>query len=421
MASHQQSLMINKKNEPIRSFNSQPSNENNPQHQAKKPLNFQKAMSDFSIMFPEIERDVIETVLRANNGVVQPTIDQLLVLQESASIESGKTMQENSPTELPSYEESSLGKSTEEAPPAYADVWRDNTVTRPSPSPVTHNRTFDNNFQEMNNSFFTNFSRWKAPLVGKLPDDFLKLETVLYSPVTSSTRVGNEGTVNKGKLNKGRDADDFMTEDELEQFMEDEKLAMFLQNEEFLRELRRNKEFVNSLEADHKLATGSGASSIQPNAESYTSGGARPRTTPGQEDAAFKMKLKHMGKSTRKRFGKMAKKFSRNKNAPSKVIFASESTFNLLEEESDDQPITGLDGVQEDESDEELNNSFSSGIQSTNNNTKYNTSFTGVPSTGRRLPQPPTQQSQSARNENLNNEPIVFYSEDNEFQLKYDS
>ena len=40
-----------------------------------------------------------------------------------------------------------------------------------------------------------------------------------------------------------------MTDDDIERFLEDEKLAMFLQNEEFLRELRRNREFVNSLEA----------------------------------------------------------------------------------------------------------------------------------------------------------------------------
>ena len=35
---------------------------------------------------------------------------------------------------------------------------------------------------------------------------------------------------------------------------DDEKLAVYLQNEEFLHELRRNQEFVSSLEADHRRA-----------------------------------------------------------------------------------------------------------------------------------------------------------------------
>ena len=37
-------------------------------------------MSDFRHMFPETEEDVIEAVLRANNGMVDATIDQLLTM-----------------------------------------------------------------------------------------------------------------------------------------------------------------------------------------------------------------------------------------------------------------------------------------------------------------------------------------------------
>lgn len=37
-----------------------------------------QAMSDFKIMFPDMDRDVIEAVLRANQGAVDATIDQLL-------------------------------------------------------------------------------------------------------------------------------------------------------------------------------------------------------------------------------------------------------------------------------------------------------------------------------------------------------
>ena len=41
-------------------------------------LEFHQAMSDFKTMFPAVDADVIECVLRANNGAVDSTIDQLL-------------------------------------------------------------------------------------------------------------------------------------------------------------------------------------------------------------------------------------------------------------------------------------------------------------------------------------------------------
>lgn len=43
-------------------------------------LEFAQAMSDFKKMFPQMEGDVIEAVLRANMGAVDATIDQLLAM-----------------------------------------------------------------------------------------------------------------------------------------------------------------------------------------------------------------------------------------------------------------------------------------------------------------------------------------------------
>lgn len=37
---------------------------------------------------------------------------------------------------------------------------------------------------------------------------------------------------------------------ELSQYLEDERIAIFLQNEEFVNELRRNKDFMSTLELD---------------------------------------------------------------------------------------------------------------------------------------------------------------------------
>lgn len=43
-------------------------------------LEFTQAMSDFKTMFPDMEDEVIEAVLRVNQGAVDATIDQLLAM-----------------------------------------------------------------------------------------------------------------------------------------------------------------------------------------------------------------------------------------------------------------------------------------------------------------------------------------------------
>ena len=52
-------------------------------------LEFYQAMRDFKTMFPEMDEDVIEAVLRANNGAVDVTIDQLLAM--NVDLESQQT------------------------------------------------------------------------------------------------------------------------------------------------------------------------------------------------------------------------------------------------------------------------------------------------------------------------------------------
>lgn len=51
-------------------------------------LEFAQAMSDFKTMFPDMERDVIEAVLRANQGAVDATIDQLLAMSTDNQVRS---------------------------------------------------------------------------------------------------------------------------------------------------------------------------------------------------------------------------------------------------------------------------------------------------------------------------------------------
>lgn len=54
-------------------------------------LEFHQAMNDFKTMFPEMDEDVIEVVLRSNNGAVDATIDQLLFMNQDAENERLRT------------------------------------------------------------------------------------------------------------------------------------------------------------------------------------------------------------------------------------------------------------------------------------------------------------------------------------------
>ena len=50
-------------------------------------LDFYQAMRDFKVMFPLLSEDIIETVLRANSGAVDATIDQLLSMSTEPTVE----------------------------------------------------------------------------------------------------------------------------------------------------------------------------------------------------------------------------------------------------------------------------------------------------------------------------------------------
>lgn len=52
-------------------------NNSRPSRQVRR-LEFNQAMEDFKTMFPSMDDEVIECVLRSNNGAVDATIDQLL-------------------------------------------------------------------------------------------------------------------------------------------------------------------------------------------------------------------------------------------------------------------------------------------------------------------------------------------------------
>lgn len=76
-----------------------------------------------------------------------------------------------------------------------------------------------------------NIHKWQPPLLGPLPDNFLRLPQQTSDDSLDST---------------------YSQENSL---LEDERIAMFLQNEEFMAELRWNEDFLSTLEHGKRLRT----------------------------------------------------------------------------------------------------------------------------------------------------------------------
>lgn len=233
------------------------------QPRQKKPLNFTQAMNDFKTMFPHIDNDVIEAVLRANDGIVQTTIDQLLVLAETTP-----EKEESDTTDglhLPNYDES---LQENDPPPAYSEIEHNILREFQQESQQLQSRRHSENQYAADARQEASLGRWNPPLLGPLPADFLRLSTEesanpnhttvpsvsSSSPFTitpafaSPSSFSNTPSSSSQGTAYGGATDGFLTDRELEQYLEDEKLAMFLQNEEFMRQLRHDPDFLMSLE-----------------------------------------------------------------------------------------------------------------------------------------------------------------------------
>ena len=80
-------------------------------------LDFYQAMGDFRVMFPNMDEEIIEAVLRANNGAVDATIDQLLTMNVDTT---------------PAAAASSSVAAAAMEPPGYATVTKKKTPARAS-------------------------------------------------------------------------------------------------------------------------------------------------------------------------------------------------------------------------------------------------------------------------------------------------
>ncbi|XP_025417632.1 CUE domain-containing protein 1 isoform X2 [Sipha flava] len=204
-------------------------------------LDFKQAMSDFKIMFPTLDDDVIEAVLRSNKGSVDPTVDQLLMMSNDGRIDF-------EPSGSMSCDDGGLP----DAKPQHA-------FFDPMLPDVLHNLSKKD--RQIGSK------RWNPPMLGPLPNDFLRLT------------INCNSQISENELN-------------------DEHIAILLQNEEFLIQLRNNEHFLSTLQKD---------SPLEEQRFFVTSNSSN------DDDAAFKERLKNMGKVSRKKFIQIARVFTGKK------------------------------------------------------------------------------------------------------------
>ncbi|XP_039292346.1 CUE domain-containing protein 1 [Nilaparvata lugens] len=298
-------------------------------------LEFHQAMADFKTMFPAMDDDVIEAVLRSNQGAVDATIDQLLamttdnenekirheldddldesgqpLMSSAARAERGAAASGTSTPKMKKHDEpSDCPTLLDETPdllsqvPVYASPTRLSDESEGAAAVPCDVVTSASNAGA---SLVTSGSNsgtplrqqmgWVPPLLGQLPDDFLRL--TLTSDATSSKQTENE-------------------------LLEDERIALFLQNEEFMAELRWNKDFLSMLDKD------------SPPEERLTS---FPHKGSDEEDI-FKERLRNMGKMSRKKFSQLARVFTGRKKRTSAKQILAPSRDNLLLQEDDSDGV----------------------------------------------------------------------------------
>lgn len=327
---------------------SQELNNSRPPRQVRR-LEFNQAMDDFKTMFPNMDYDIIECVLRANSGAVDATIDQLLQMNLEGS--GGSVYEDSSDSEdsiPPEILERTLepDSSDEEPPPVYSPpAYHMHMFDRPYPlAPPTPPPRIDVPGSAPPSSQ-RRYRNWNPPLLGNLPDDFLRilpqqLDSIQGNPGGSKPMSGEGGLLPVAGPGP-RDQ-----ESRWKQYLEDERIALFLQNEEFMKELQRNRDFLLALERDRlkyesqKSKSSSTAVGNDLNLPSPAPGTSDANSTVS-EDALFRDKLKHMGKSTRRKLFELARAFSeKTKMRKSKrkhllkhqSLGAAASTANLLDD-----------------------------------------------------------------------------------------
>ncbi|KAM9801208.1 CUE domain-containing protein 1b [Neosynchiropus ocellatus] len=340
-----------------------PLNNSRPNRQVRR-LEFNQAMEDFKTMFPTMDYEVIECVLRSNNGAVDATIDQLLQMSiDGQGSDDSSDSDDSIPAEIL---ERTLepDSSDEEPPPVYSPPTCDvHSYDRKCPqAPPTLPLRLETQALPGRQQG-AKVTSWNPPLLGNLPEDFLRIlpqqldgikqssQTVPSQPSSLSSSLPslrNQSRLMPGSWSAagGKNAGPSLTpaaterDQRLKQYLEDERIALFLQNEEFMRELQRNREFLIALERDRlkyesKKSKSSGMGTFTGDECCAASLDAV------SDEALFRDKLKHMGKSTRKKLFELAKTFSektKRRKSKSRTLLkhhslgTANSTANLLDD-----------------------------------------------------------------------------------------
>lgn len=162
-------------------------------------LEFHQAMRDFKTMFPNMDEDVIEVVLRSNQGGVDATIDQLLAMNE----DSGSTDRSQSePIGVPGNLINELPPQYSSAtpPPSYQfavspqDLSASPQSTRSDSMGKSNGHLVFHKFPCASANLYTSSSdslrakfKWYPPLLGTLPSSFLRVEAFgghTFAPLT---------------------------------------------------------------------------------------------------------------------------------------------------------------------------------------------------------------------------------------------
>ncbi|KRX27562.1 CUE domain-containing protein 1 [Trichinella nelsoni] len=317
-----------------------------------------KAMNDFSAMFPTLNRVTIEAVLRANNGLVDDTIDELLCIISSRELPTSKN--------LPN---SKLDKA--------ASVSQQIELRNQFASSCTI---------EPHSQIRGNGKKIYRPLMlNPLPSDFLRLSKPSHSSLTKTTTPtpSKQNSLNQNKLQEmltdNMRRRHSASDAETQRMLEDERIAILLQNQEFVRELRDDTDFMSALNRDarereerhsallqEKVSSSrqqaNDSSVVHPSVADLLSSPVTEEYggEPGEMSAfpytkvvnvqkasevEFREKLRHMGKASRQYLAEFAHRFQRKHKSASGILGIGTHSRTVLlnevdESESEDEHNT---------------------------------------------------------------------------------
>eukprot|EP01137_Pigoraptor_chileana_P001688 Opistho-2@39658 len=85
------------------------------------------ALSELALMFPQMERDILDAVLRANNNVLEASIDNLLAMTDPSATQSQPQQPQQQQQQQPSAQRSQQPPSAHQEAPREVH-WADPSV-----------------------------------------------------------------------------------------------------------------------------------------------------------------------------------------------------------------------------------------------------------------------------------------------------